>query len=80
MLQHVCQAEFADKDTFLDPDCARTASLVRALDGCMHPRVGRLMRQISQASSDTDFERVASEVKYLLALTFGEAEAQRRLQ
>lgn len=80
MLQRVCQAEFADHDTVLNLECARTASLVRALDGCMHPRVGRLMRQISEAASDEDFKRVASEVKYLLSLTFGEAEAQRRLQ
>ena len=80
MLQHVCQAEFADEDTFLNLECVRTASLVRALDGCMHPRVGRLMRQISQANSDADFVRVASEVKYLRTLTFGETEALRRLQ
>jgi len=53
---------------------------VRALDGCMHPRVGRLMRQISEAVGDEDFKRLAGEVKYLLTLTFGEAEAQRRLQ
>ena len=37
MLQNVCQAEFADQDTVINLDCARTASLVRALDGCMHP-------------------------------------------
>jgi len=80
MLQNVCQAEFADQDTVINLDCARTASLVRALDGCMHPRVGRLMRQISEAVGDEDFKRLAGEVKYLLTLPFGEAEAQRRLQ
>lgn len=80
MLQHVCQAEFADQHTVLNLDCTRTATLVQALEGCLHPRVGRLMRQISLACSDTDFEHLNREVKYLLTLTFGEAEAQRRLQ
>ncbi|KAF1020587.1 MAG: hypothetical protein GAK30_02410 [Paracidovorax wautersii] len=80
MLKRVCQSEFADEDTVLDLECIRTAGLVRALDGCMHPRVGRLLRQLSQARCTEDFERLTGEVKYLLTLTFGEAEAQRRLQ
>ena len=80
MLQHVCQAEFADADTVLNLQCDRTAMLVRAMEGCLHPRVGRLMRQLSQAACEEDFRRVTSEIKYLLCLTFGEAEAQRRLQ
>jgi hypothetical protein len=80
MLQHVCQAEFADANTVINLECQRTASLVRALEGCLHPRVGRLLRQISEAECEDDFRRVTCEVKYLLSLTFGEAEAQRRLQ
>ncbi len=79
MLLRVESPDFSDSDTALATATPRAAALVRALDGCRHPRAGRLKARLSDCEDAEQLEMLRGEVFNLLALTFGPSEAQRRL-
>lgn len=54
--------------------------LVGTLDGCCHPRAGRLKARLVDCQCHDQLAQLRAEVTHLLTLSFGPAEAQRRLQ
>ncbi len=58
----------------------QAAALMAALADCQHPRAGRLVARLSDSHDSEDLALLRGEVLNLLALSFGLAEAQRRLQ
>ena len=80
MLHHVDSPDFADSETALTEACPEAAALIQALRGCQHPRSGRLMARLRDCQDETRINDLRAEVFQLLALSFGRAEAERRLQ
>ena len=58
----------------------RAAALIGSLADCRHPRAGRLAARLAQSHDAEELAMLRGEVLNLLALSFGPAEAQRRLQ
>lgn len=79
MLAHVESPDVSDTDTALATACPAAAALVLALDGCCHPRAGRLMARLRDCEGTEQIDSLRGEVFNLLALSFGPTEAQRRL-
>ncbi len=80
MLHHVDSPDFADSETALFEACPEAAALIQALRGCQHPRSGRLMARLRDCQDETRMSELRAEIFQLLALSFGRAEAERRLQ
>ena len=59
---------------------AEADALTRALADCCHPRAPRLVARLLDGSAPAHMELLRAEVFNLLALSFGPAEAHRRLQ
>ncbi|MGB3069249.1 MAG: hypothetical protein WBC18_11900 [Ottowia sp.] len=79
MLAHVESPDVSDTDTALATACPEAAALVRALNGCCHPRAGRLLARLGDCEGADQIDSLRAEVFNLLALSFGPTEAQRRL-
>ncbi|MET4580165.1 hypothetical protein ABIE13_005304 [Ottowia thiooxydans] len=79
MLQLVESPDFSDSDTALASASPEAATLVLALNGCCHPRVGRLMARLRDCECSNQLDLLRGEVFNVLALSFGPTEAQRRL-
>ncbi|MEZ5607134.1 MAG: hypothetical protein R3E52_08375 [Burkholderiaceae bacterium] len=79
MLLRVDSPDFADSETALVEACPEAALLIQALRGCQHPRSGRLMARLRDCQDPTHFDELRAEIFQLLALSFGRAEAERRL-
>ncbi len=79
MLQLVESPDCSDTDTALATASPEAAALVLALNGCCHPRVGRLRARLGDCDNSDQLELLRSEVFNVLALSFGPTEAQRRL-
>jgi hypothetical protein len=63
------------------PDVGRVAlALIDAMAGCCHPRVERLTERLRACDRPDQLRLLRGEVLNLLTLSFGPAEAQRRLQ
>jgi len=63
------------------PEAAPQAlALVEAMADCCHPRVDRLTARLLACSEPDQLPQLRGEVLNLLALSFGPAEAQRRLR
>ena len=58
----------------------RNPVLVRALADCCHPRAARLKARLVECQGPDQLALLKAEVLNLLTLSFGPAEAQRRLQ
>jgi len=58
----------------------RARALIDAMAGCCHPRVGRLTERLLSCDQPDQLRELRGDVLNLLALSFGPAEAQRRLQ
>jgi hypothetical protein len=58
----------------------RAAALSQALTDCCHPRAARLQARLTGHLDADQLALLRGEVLNLLALSFGAAEAQRRLQ
>ena len=63
--------------THADP---RIAALVGALTDCIHPRAARLKARLAADPDDEQLGQLRAEVLNLVAMSFGLAEAERRLQ
>lgn len=70
----------ADCSCTAAPPCDAATALLDALHGCCHPRVERLKARLAGEPDAEQFAVLRSEVLNVLALSFGTAEAQRRLQ
>ncbi|MFV0679804.1 hypothetical protein [Ottowia sp.] len=55
-------------------------TLVEAMTGCCHPRAGRLAERLLSCDQPETLRQLQGDVLNLLVLSFGPAEAQRRLQ
>jgi len=80
MLQHIDSEDFVDAAAVLADADPETAALVHALAGCCHPKVNRLMARLGEHPDTEARARLRDDVLRLLTLTFGKAEALRRLQ
>ncbi len=80
MLQHIDSQDFADAASVLADADPETAALVRAMEGCCHPKAGRLLARLGQHPDAETLKQLRGDVLQLLTLTFGKAEALRRLQ
>ena len=58
----------------------QAAALIDTLADCRHPRAGRLTVRLAESHDADELAMRRGEVLNLLALSFGPAEAQRRLQ
>ena len=58
----------------------QAAALIDTLADCRHPRAGRLTVRLAESHDAGELAMLRGEVLNLLALSFGPAEAQRRLQ
>jgi hypothetical protein len=56
------------------------AALIATLADCRHPRAGRLVIRLADSQDAEELAMLRGEVLNLLALSFGPAEALRRLQ
>ena len=77
--------EFIDTSASTSLECCADAdpkaiALMSTLDGCCHPRAMRLKVRLSACDSYDQLDLLQAEVTHLLSLSFGPAEAQRRLQ
>jgi hypothetical protein len=54
--------------------------LMSTLEGCCHPRATRLKHRLVACQSGEQLSLLQAEVTHLLTLSFGQAEASRRLQ
>ena len=79
MLHHVDSPDFADSETALTEACPEAAALIQALRGCQHPPSGRLMARLRDCQDEARMNDLRAEIFQLLALSFGRAEAERRL-
>lgn len=80
MLQHIDSQDFADAASVLPDADPETIALVQALEGCCHPKAGRLLARLGQHPEPDTLKQLRHDVLQLLTLTFGKAEALRRLQ
>jgi len=80
MLQHIDSQDFADAASVLADADPETAALVQALEGCCHPKAGRLLARLGQHPDPDALKQLHADVLQLLTLTFGKTEALRRLQ
>ena len=80
MLQHIDSQDFADAASVLADADPETAAIVRAMEGCCHPKTGRLLARLGQHPDAETLKQLRGDVLQLLTLTFGKAEALRRLQ
>ncbi|MCL1962585.1 MAG: hypothetical protein FWG56_12630 [Desulfovibrionaceae bacterium] len=58
----------------------KALALIDAMTGCCHPRVSRLTERLLACGQPDQLRVLRGEVLNLLTLSFGHAEAQRRLQ
>jgi hypothetical protein len=65
--------------TAASPD-PRALALVQALSGCCHPRAGRLAARLLACTQPDQLRALQNDVRNLLVLSFGPAEAEHRLQ
>ncbi len=79
MLRHIENPDFADPDTALIDANPETAKLMRALADCHHPRATRLLTRLRDCQDAKELATLRAEVFRLLALSFGPAEAERRV-
>ena len=82
---HRMTPDFDDLDlSALDAAAAdadpRAVALTRTLSDCCHPRAERLIVRLLDCRDDDQLALLRGEVLNLLALSFGPAEALRRLQ
>ncbi len=80
MLQHIDSQDFVDAATVLADADPETAQLVRALDGCCHPKAGRLLARLGEHPDAQARSVLRADILQLLTLAFGKVEALRRLQ
>ncbi len=80
MLQYIDSPEFADPAAVLAGADPETARLVRAMEGCCHPKAGRLLARLAAQPDAEALAALRADVLDLLTLSFGKAEALRRLQ
>lgn len=79
MLHHVESPDVADLESALIEAAPQAAALIEALRDCCHPRRGRLIARLRDCGDPQQLELLHAEVFNLLALSFGPAEAERRL-
>ncbi len=77
--------EIIDTAAPISMECCAAAdpkaiALMATLDGCCHPRAMRLKARLAACDSCDQLPLLQAEVTHLLTLSFGPAEAQRRLQ
>jgi hypothetical protein len=58
----------------------KARALIQTMADCCHPRVGRLTERLRACNEPEQLRALQGEVLNLLALSFGPAEGQRRLQ
>jgi hypothetical protein len=58
----------------------KAQALIQTMTDCCHPRVSRLTERLRACNEPEQLRQLRSEVLNLLALSFGPAEGQRRLQ
>jgi hypothetical protein len=80
MLQYIDSEYFVDAASILADADPESAALIRALAGCCHPKANRLLVRLSQCPDLATRTQLRADVLQLLTLTFGKAEALRRLQ
>ena len=80
MLQHIDSQDFLDVASVLADADPETAVLVQALDGCCHPKAGRLLARLAEHPDANARTLLRADVMQLLTLAFGKVEALRRLQ
>ncbi len=80
MLEHIDSEDIANAAAVLADADPETAALVEALEGCRHPKAGRLLARLGQHPDPDVLTQLRADVLQLLTLTFGRAEALRRLQ
>ncbi len=80
MLQTIDSQDFAEPATVLVGADPATARLVQALDGCCHPKAGRLLSRLARQPEGEALDALRADVLDLLTLSFGRPEALRRLQ
>ena len=68
-----------DMEGCIDAD-PKAIVLMGTLDGCCHPRAMRLKQRLVNCHSCEQLSLLQAEVTHLLTLSFGQAEAARRLQ
>ena len=79
MLSHIKSPDFAASDCWTVKPDPVAAVLIEALHDCVHPRSGRLRAQLQGCTDAAQLEHLRGEVFNLLAMSFGPAEAERRL-
>ena len=77
--------EIIEASAPITPECWADADpqamvLMNTLDGCCHPRASRLKARLVDCQCNDQLALLRAEVTHLLTLSFGPAEAQRRLQ
>ncbi len=80
MLQRFDSENFTDAASVLADADPETALLIQALAGCCHPKAGRLLARLCEQPDADTRAHMRADVLQLLTLTFGRAEALRRLQ
>jgi hypothetical protein len=80
MLQQFDGPDFPDAAGVLADADPETAALVHALAGCCHPKAARLLARLGERPDAQARMVLRADVLQLLTLTFGRAEALRRLQ
>lgn len=80
MLQRVHCPDSADVASVVQGASPEAAALAQSLEGCCHPRAGRILARLGRHPESDELERLRAEVEQLLCLSFGPAEARRRLQ
>ena len=80
MLQQFDCPDFPETANVLAGADPETAALVHALAGCCHPKAARLLARLGEHPDADARVLLRADVLQLLTLTFGRAEALRRLQ
>ena len=81
MQHHVKSPDFADFDAALNDQetWPHASALIEALRGCRHPRSGRLVARLRDCRNGDELVLLHGDVFHLLVLSFGIAEARRRI-
>jgi len=80
MLQRVHCLPIGCSDELLAFASPEVIRLVTALEGCCHPKRERLLARLALDPRDEELAKARYDVLELLTLSFGPAEARRRLQ
>ncbi len=80
MLERIEHPDFTCCDAAPSAPCPQAALMIQALEGCCHPRAGRLLSRLRDHNDADQLNQLRADVLNLLVLSFGPAEARRRLQ